>query len=123
MRRAARDAFERREPGVPVAQVVFDSLMEPGGERLPVRRLEFSAERVSVSLEVPRTAPAIPVQVTVHPPGQYDVVLRLDETAVQACTDPGGCVDLPDVGSGLASLLVSQAGDPEQRVRTAWVRI
>lgn len=123
MRRAARDAFDRREPGVAVAEIVFDSLMEPGGERMPVRRLEFSADRVSVSLQVPRTAPLIPVQVTVRPPGAYDVVVRLDETAVRASTDAAGCVDLPDVGSGLVSLLVSQPGELETRVRTAWVRI
>lgn len=122
VRHAAHAVFERREPGVPVAGIVFDSLLEPDGGDLTVRRLEFGGEKLTVVLQLRRDAPALPALVRVSPAGEYDLVLRRDGPPVHAVTDQDGCAQLAGVGTGLVSVLVTKRGC-ETQVRTAWIQL
>lgn len=123
VRRAAHAVFDRREPGVPVAGILFDSLLEPGGGDLHVRRLEFGGEKLTVVLQVWRDAPALTALVRVSPAEEYDLALRRSGPPIHAVTDQDGCARLSGVGTGLVSLLVTKRGCEKTRVRTAWIQL
>lgn len=122
VRNAAYDAVSRREVGIPVAEITFDSVMEEGGTREPGRRIRFEAPECAVEIVVSVDSGRLAWAVTLTPPREYDLVLRKDRgQSRQVATDAQGRVHVPRAPRGILSVLVSAAGGQAPIARTAWV--
>ncbi len=121
VRETSRAAFDLHDRSVPVADLVYDSVFDMIGFRLP-RRLVFECrdrrERIRVDVAPDtswvdvRLAPARVADVTVLQPGQR----------APTRTDGRGRARLSSLRPGLLSVLVSAEAEGGGSVRTAWVR-
>ena len=151
VREAARRAFDARLSGVPVADLVYDSLLdesvdlnaEPGEELArsgraadidltepPAaadalrRRLRFATDRDSIVVTADATPEKVHLSVQLVPPSTAAtrIEVRGGHGKVDAPVDAAGRAEV-DVPAGLISVLVSRAGDGEDLLQTAWVRL
>ena len=117
--RAARAAFDKREPQAEVAGLVEDlALVSPRGT---IRLLRFAAGPLQVQVEVRRAGGGLGLGVDVRPSAPGLVALRHDGPPQVVRLDGDGHAELAPVAPGLVSLVLDdEAG---HRTQTAWVRL
>jgi len=101
--------FDRREPDIPVADLVHDSLLDGAAPAAGTRVLRFTGESATVELVVTATAAGRDVQVQVSPPASYHLVARSGDDIVVGDTDEHGVAALAAVPTGIVSVLVDDA--------------
>ena len=122
VREAARQAFDARLPGVVVADLVFDSLVD--GERRGVvrpteRSLRFGAEE-GVEMMIEDEGPSISLTIRLAPPRRAAVEVRCSTQIYEVNTDAAGRAAL-HIPPGLLSVVVRpRTGRP---IQTAWMQV
>jgi hypothetical protein len=114
--------FGRREPGIVIADVARDSVLDdadPSGPRV----LEFLGDGVQVRLVIDYShLPLLDIAAEVQPAGIYSVTLRGDAALFVTETDDGQAT-FADVPRGLTSVLFERRDTRTMApVRTAWTR-
>jgi hypothetical protein len=125
VREAARAAFGAGPPVGVVADLVFDSLLDPDPEpRLEgVRRLRFECAQGGAQLEVAEAGETVRVRAQVLPTGPASLEVRSQGRTFTVRAGENGAVGF-DVRSGLVSLVIVREGaGGVQRLQTAWVRL
>lgn len=126
VRRAAYDAFDWRVPGVKVAHLFYDSVVD--GPRRPVtspRWLRFRSGDDAVHLVVHPTTTTRAVSVSVQVAAGEDVVLHVGSpgSRTRVRCDARGRACVTGLRSGLLDVLVCRPGESAPVLKTAciWV--
>jgi hypothetical protein len=125
VRDAARRAFDARSPALPVADLVFDSLMDADSAPAPedVRELRFSRADVTIDLRVLETPDVVHAELRLQPPSRATVEVRTGGATMRAETDGQGRAEI-DLPPGLVSVVLRpQPGETGRSLQTAWVRL
>lgn len=125
VRDAARAAFGAGPSDSEVADLIFDSLLDPDPDPAPpgVRRLRFECAQGGAQLEVTETGSMIAVRAQVMPALPTLVEVRSKAATFTAHTDDNGVVRF-EVPAGLVSLImVPTRVEGRRRLQTAWVRL
>ncbi len=120
VRQTSYAAFDLHDPTIPVADLVFDSLLDPGGGGLP-RRLVFECRGHLERIRVDVTADGC-LDVRLAPARATDVTVVQPDGEVPARTDLLGRARIGPLRPGLVSVVVNTGVPTEATVRTAWVR-
>lgn len=121
VRSAARDAYAKREPGVAVADLVFDSVLDdPARPESEPRKLRFARAGTDVDVAViADDGPTIQLRIlSARHPGT-PVHVRHRHGTVETATNDAGLATVSDVSHGPTSVLLTPPG--RTPVRTAWV--
>lgn len=121
VRDAAYAAFERREPGVAVAHLIYDSVLDVSSAEVESRHLRFVRGDHSVDLAVRADADRLAIEIDASPAGCLDIEVRHDRPTLGITSGADAHATSGDVQPGLVSLLVRWPGG--DRLRTAWVRL
>jgi hypothetical protein len=125
VRDAARRAFDARSPALPVADLIFDSIMEGNGTPAPdeIRELRFSEADVTIDLRVIETPEVVHAVLRLQPAARATVEVRTGRETMHAETDGQGRAEI-DLPPGLVSVVLRpQPGEVGRALQTAWVRI
>lgn len=119
VRRMSYAALDLHDPTIPVADLVYDSMLDAVGAALP-RRLVFECRGHRERIRVDITSDGC-LDVRLAPARGTDVTLVRPDGETPAQTDGRGRVRIGPLRPGLMSLVVKTGVAPESIVRTAWV--
>lgn len=122
---AARAAFAQRQPGLAIAEPVYDSLLDkqasaPGST---LRRVTFRHGSLFVDLTVEPTGDRRRLTVQLTPPSTGRVELRGRANFPSSGLDEHGSACIDEVDAGVTSVLIRACQESDKPVATAWIRI
>lgn len=124
IRLVGRKAFDRHEPGIPVADLIADSLLTSPEPSSDVRTMRFAAVNRSVIVEVTNEPDSVSLAIRLWPQSRVGVEVRpLHGDAQTVWSDADGTAFCDAVPPGPLSILVDWPSAAGGRVRTAWVQV
>ena len=104
VRRSARDAFSRRRPGVAVAEVIYDSALDPLSDPTRSRLITFRHEDVFLDLCVGEDSEGLTLELKMIPAVAARVELHGAAEGLRGELDETGRLVLRPVPAGVSSV-------------------